>query len=216
MYGWMLSLVLLVLVALLVFWERRDECTVLQTIRHGDYDIQIVDDLCKEGLPHTTGPNTVRMTRADWEGPRRDDILRHEQIHLQQKRVSGPAWLAFYKSQWDYKCVSTVPDGVPADFVARLRPNPDTAANPWAIWRDRWLFFPIFTEDGSLRNAEVIVWDLEQHRQVSIPDEWKAEFCAGGACPHQYEHPHEISAELVASIERPSSNAAKKLFNWLK
>ena len=210
----MIALLILVAVVIGVYYflKRRDDCSVLQTIRHGDYDVEIVNAGCKEGLPHTTGPHTVRMTREDWEGPRRDDILRHEVVHLKQRR--GAEWRDFYKSQWGYTCSASPPDGVPTDFVARLRPNPDTAAHPWATWRDRWLFFPVFTEDGSLRGAEVIVWDLENHRQVSIPDEWKAEFCGARGCPHQYEHPHEISAEWIAGGS--DAAAAKKLFAWMK
>ena len=205
-----------ILIALLVrkLW-RTDECTVLQTIRSGDARVEIVDDRCKEGLPHTTGPDTIRMIQRVWEGPRRDAVLTHERVHLAQRR-DGSAWADFYARGWGYVCQRRAPADIPADFVARLRPNPDTADAPWAIWRDRYVFFPAFTGDGSLRGAEVIVWDLENHRQVGIPETWKAEFCGSGACPHQYEHPHEISAEWLSATPRPDSSAARKLFAWNK
>lgn len=214
-------IILLVLFVILVgylLW-RRDDCTVLQTINLGAARVEIVNDACKEGLPHTTGPHTIRMTREVWDGPRRDVILAHERIHLAQKCPRrGAAWRDFYARAWDFMCSVDPPRGVPAELVARLRPNPDTSDAPWAVWRRRWLFFPAFGAEGSLRDAEIIVWDLENHRQVNIPDEWRAEFCGdGGMCPNQYEHPHEISAEwLAAPTGSVKSSAASKLFAWYK
>ena len=42
---------------------------------------------------------------------------------------------------------------------------------------------------------------------VEIPVEWKAEFCDSRGCPHQYEHPHELSAELLTrSSAVPAAN----------
>lgn len=205
--------------------ESYDECTVLQTIPIGDARVEIVDNKCKEGLPHTTGPQTIRMTRGTWDGPRRAEILTHERVHLAQKQRGGAeAWRDFYEREWGYKCYADPPSGIPADLVARLRPNPDTSDSPWAVWRGRWLFFPAFTTAGSLRDAEVIVWDLENHRQTAIPAEWRDAFCgqdsgSEGGCPHQYEHPHEISAEWLAVVghgQTVTAPAAVKLFAWKK
>lgn len=233
----LLRLLIVFAVALTIVWAWRqfsegyglDECTVLQTIRlDGGELVEIVDNSCKEGLPHTTGSQTIRMTRSIWEGARRDEVLTHERVHLAQKSNSGDEWADFYAREWEYTCYGAPPPGVPADLVKRLRPNPDTSDSPWAVWRGRWLFFPAFGEEGSLRNAEVIVWDLENHRQVGIPDEWRDAFCEGvsattttkgAGCPHQYEHPHEISAEWLAARMHgvaSKAEAARKLFTWKK
>ena len=210
-------IVLAVIGAIAFFIMPTRDCTVLQTIRLDDADVEIVNESCKEGLPHTTGPRTIRMIRRDWDGPRRDAILAHERVHLAQKSHSAAEWRAFYERTWGYKCYASPPAGVPAELVARLRPNPDTSDSPWAIWRDRWLFFPAFGDEGSLRGAEVIVWDLENHRQVATPDAWRSLFCGAGDCPHQYEHPHEISAEwLAAGPTSVKAIAATKLFAWKK
>ncbi len=211
-----LLIAVVVILALLVrkLW-RTDECTVLQTIRHGNASVEIVNDACKEGLPHTTGPDTIRMIRRIWEGPRKAHVLAHENIHLAQRRAEG-SWTDFYARAWGYRCAHTAPADIPPEFVARLRPNPDTAVAPWAVWRRRYVFFPAFTAEGSLSGAEVVVWDLENHRQVAPPEEWRAEFCGASGCPHQYEHPHEISAEWLSAPEKPSVSAAQKLFAWNK
>lgn len=216
------ALAILIAVVAIVWYcsnlRKYDDCTVLQTIDLSDAVVEIVNDGCKEGLPHTTGPHTIRMTRSVWEGPRRYEILAHERVHLAQKSRSAAEWRQFYTDAWGYTCLGNPPTEVPAELVARLRPNPDTADSPWAIWRGRWLFFPAFRDDGTLRGAEVIVWDLENHRQIGGPPEsWQAAFCGSGRCPHQYEHPHEISAEwLAGGRASTTAPAAAKLFAWKK
>ena len=208
-------LIFILLGCLLLRYYNYNKCVVLQTINLGDCIVEIVDDKCKEGLPHTTGPHKIRMTRGTWEGPRRDDILIHERVHLSQKSAEKNAWLDFYQRSWGYTCISTPPSGIPDKLARRLRPNPDTSDCPWAIWHQRWVFFPAFNSDGSLRNAEVIVWDLEHNKIVELPDAWKSEFCGHNGCPRQYEHPHEISAEMLTS-KKDDSPAAYKLYNWQK
>jgi hypothetical protein len=209
---------LLVAVAIFIYKKYRvyDECTVLQTIRLDESTrVEIVDDACKEGLPHTTDANTIRMTLGAWNGARRDEILRHERVHCAQKGA-GDAWRDFYRRAWDYTLLRAPPPALPATLAARLRPNPDTADAPWALWRGRWLFFPVFGEDRRLATARVIVWDTETRRaHETPPEEWRAAFCAGSACPHQYEHPHEIAAEWMTDM-KSTAPAATALFSWAR
>jgi hypothetical protein len=88
-----LLLIFILVTAAFAAWSawKRDDCTVLQTIHLDDADVEIVDEKCKEGLPHTTGPRTIRMTRSVWDGPRRAEILAHERVHLAQKSHSASA-----------------------------------------------------------------------------------------------------------------------------
>jgi hypothetical protein len=217
---WALILLAAAIVAGVAFKAARaraaaaDDCSVLQTIDHGDYRIQIVADDCKEGLPHTTDAHTVRMIADVWSSAQRDSILRHERIHLAQKR-DVQVWYAFYARHWNYTCSATPPPELPANLRVRLRPNPDTADAPWAVWRDRWLFFPAFTAARTLRGAEVIVFDLQDRAVCDPPPEWRAAFCddATGRCPHQYEHPHEIAAEWATHPSRAA--AARPLSDFL-
>ena len=209
---------LLFFFTIIYFYNKyKNECVVLQTIKLDDINIEIVDDTCKEGLPHTTDSRTIRMTRSIWKGPRFDNVLRHERVHLSQKGARRTDWLDFYEREWGYKCSATPPPGIPGELVTKRRQNPDTDDCPWAVWRGRYVFFPAFGTDKTLRGAEVIVWDLERNRQCTIPEEWRAEFCSNGKCPNQYEHPHEISAEWITDgpsvIKAP---AAYKLFAWDK
>jgi hypothetical protein len=132
--------------------------------------------------------------------------LKHERVHLDQK-LQPREWEAFYKRAWDYELL----DAPPPELRATIRPNPDTAGRPWALWRSRWLFFPEAAE--TLKGAPVRVWDLDHKSLTTPPPEWIAFFCGSRGCPHQYEHPHEISAELIT--EGADSEAATALFTWL-
>lgn len=171
--------------------------------------IQIVSDTCEGGLPHTMDPNTVRMTEDVWNSGNRDNILRHERVHLLQKR-NPVVWENFYRLEWEYRIYSTPPAEI-AEQEALLRGNPDTAEKPWACWRNRYWFAPFYHDEQrpTLLGAPVRIWDsgarigtgVKGHspagRWISEPPaEWRTFFCADGKCPYQYEHPHEIAAEL--------------------
>jgi len=172
-----------------------DDCHVLNTITTHNGIVRIVPDTCKEGLPHTTDANTIYLTREVWDGPNRESILIHERVHLSQKR-RPELWAEFYRRHWDYTLFVAAPASLPATYIQTRRPNPDTDAAPWAVWRHRYVFFPSST-DGRLKNAQVLVWDLDQKRLVPIPEAWYAMFCVNRAVPRQYEHPHELSAEFL-------------------
>jgi hypothetical protein len=205
--------ILCVTVLVLYIYKHRNssDCRVLRTIRTEDGTIEIVDAACQEGLPHTTDSHTIRMTETAYASKRRDRTLAHERIHLDQKR-NPDIWRKFYKDHWDYELYDTPPRDLPATYIKNLRPNPDTSDAPWALWRSRWLFFPNYGTDRTLRNARVLIWDTHTKQIVMPPPEWKAIFCVSDSCPHQFEHPHELSAEYIA--EGGNSPAALKLFAW--
>lgn len=202
----------LLLVAGIVMYAlyTRKSCNVLRTIHTNNGTIEIVGSDCQEGLPHTTTMNTIRMTESVWNSDRRETILVHERVHLDQKRRPRE-WEEFYRSVWNYELLTSPPAGLPS---TEIRPNPDTVGKPWALWRGRYLFYPQYGSERTLRNAPVRVWDVRAKQYVDIPPEWRSEFCHGEACPHQYEHPHEIAAEYIThSLTSPG---AVKLFRWLK
>jgi hypothetical protein len=187
-----------------------DDCSVIERIPTEDGWIEIVDEACKEGLPHTTDANTIRMTREKYDGKGITSLLVHERVHLDQKR-RPEAWQEFYKQVWDYEIRQDSP--IPEKYTKHLRPNPDTAAAPWAIWRQRYVFFP-YTETGELKSAPVRIWDMLENTFVAVPEQWKARFCDADGCPYQYEHPHEISAELLTKPNK--SVGAAQLLRWYK
>lgn len=192
-----------------------DDCTVIKRIRRNDgVLVEIVNAECKEGLPHTTGPKTFRITKDKWDGDRKDSIVKHEYVHLWQK--SHPMnWAKFYKDAWGYDLLAQPPPDIDPALLRALRPNPDTAAAPWALWKNKYLFFPIYS-DGTrkLTNAKVIVWNTETRAVEGIPEEWRRFFCVSNKCPSQFEHPHEIAAELYT--EEIMSPATPSLLKFIK
>lgn len=190
----------------------KDDCVVLRTIKTEDGVIEVVNPTCKEGLPHTTGPNTIRMSEDALHDPRAESTLVHERVHLDQKR-NRASWIEFYKSAWSYTLSNTPPPGIPYKYQYDLRPNPDTSDAPWAIWNRRYVFFPNYGQQRTLKGAIVRVFDLQTQSLVDPPPEWRAAFCSGGVCPHQFEHPHELAAEYVAL--KMKTPASAKLFAWM-
>lgn len=185
-----------------------DTCKVLSTRTLDDGALlEIVDDQCKEGLPHTTTSKTIRMTQSIANSPRFNEILVHERVHLDQK--TRPAfWKDLVKRVWAYDLYESPPSGVSAEWVERHRPNPDTDAAKWAVWRGRYVFFAAYGSDRKLKTATPVIWDLEEGRRIEEIPEWRAQFCAGDSCPHQWEHPYEIAAEYKTHGSQSPAAAA--------
>ena len=203
---------LLVLIYLYVSYKFTRTCSVLRRIPTPDGMVELVGPDCLEGLPHTTDGNTIRMTESVWNSGRRDEIMIHERVHLDQKR-NPEAWTRFYKTAWGYD----LEKGAPSGLRTVLRPNPDTADSPYAVWRSRYVFFVEATPDQRLRTAPVRVWDKTQGALCTAPPEWNAFFCDGHGCPHQWEHPHELAAEyLTLGSEAPAARALRQWRNSLR
>jgi hypothetical protein len=191
-----------------------NQCTVAETIKDTELEgavIELVDESCEDGLPHTVDADRIRMTKTVWNGDRREDILRHERIHLLQRR-DPLTWGQFYKEKWGYTDFTKVaPAGVPDDAV--VRSNPDTADSPWVCWGNRYWFVPVYrdTKNPKIRDTETRVWDARLSTWSDPPREWISLFCEEGRCPYQLEHPHEISAEILSDIKEPWKTPAALL-----
>lgn len=203
---------------------RSDDCTVLRRITVGSngsndqrYVIEVVHPECKEGMPHTTDPYTIRMTEAALAADTGSTIY-HERMHLDQKQ-NPRIWAEWYRVHWEYEVFKNPPPDLPLELRDALRPNPDTEEAPWALWRGRYLFFPVYAaEEGAkrtLRNARVIVWDTHEKKRVPLPEEWRTQFCVSNRCPSQYEHPHELAAVYLSSSDvLRTTPAARALYTW--
>lgn len=186
--------------------------------------IEIVEDTCEDGLPHTIDARTIRVPRTMWDSASvaaRETTLRHERIHLDQRRRPA-AWTGFYRDAWDYTVSETPPASLPAAILETVRGNPDTWPARWATWRGRYCFVPTYTHLHAprLRDAETRVWDLQTQSWVPRPAAWEAFFCQGktGQCVYQSEHPAEIAAEMGASLDvwGPTTAAGVSLQNFMR
>jgi len=178
--------------------------------------IEIVDATCESGLPHTVGTDRIRIPKTVWNAPveRRNHVLAHERIHLLQRRAPA-LWETLYR-EWEYTLHAEAPAGFP-DAEA-LRANPDTFPKPWACWRGRYWFAPLYAskEAPRIQDAPTRMWDAVEKKWVPLPYEWRVRFCTErGDCPHQDEHPAEIAAEIAADIPTTPTAAAASLRRFL-
>ena len=195
-----------------------NHCGVLEVIKDTELEnavIELVDESCEDGLPHTVDADRIRMTNTVWNGDRREDILRHERIHLLQRR-DPLAWRQFYKEKWGYTDFTrTAPPGVGDGQHGGVvvRSNPDTDDSPWACWGNRYWFVPVYRDlkNPKIRDTETRVWDARLGLWSDPPREWVSFFCEEGRCPHQLEHPHEISAEVLSDTKEPWKTPAARL-----
>lgn len=184
--------------------------------------VEIMDASCESGLPHTVGLNQIRIPISAWTtDERRASILRHERIHLQQRR-NPEIWRDFYKQAWMYTThqEEEVPEELRSEEMRNIRGNPDTWPERWACWKNRYWFLPAYTNpaEPKLPQATVKIWDSQQKNMIdSPPIEWRMLFCdERGKCPYQHEHPAEMSAEYATDLSEWTSVAAMSLRGFLE
>jgi hypothetical protein len=202
--------------------RQQNSCHILRTLEDMELDdcqIKIVDPTCESGLPHTSDAHTIRMTEDVWNSATRDSTLKHERVHILQRRYPAE-WRRFYEEHWGYTLHTEPPTSLPSSDALRLRANPDTATDPWVSWMNRYWFAPLYsnTENPTLLGVSIQVWDSEAHVWLSEPPEdWRRLFCGDGKCPHQWEHPHEIAAELwtADAFHTPAGYSLKNFMHQL-
>ena len=179
-----------------------------------DTTIQTVSSTCEAGMPHTRAGDRILLPES-LQLPDREDILRHELVHILQRR-NPEVWREFYRRNWSFIFAHAPPQGLPEDIRNARRSNPDTwdvrSGGPWSCWMHRWWPIPIYKspENPRLRDAETIWWDAATSEVLSDPPaEWTAFF----GTPSQDEHPHELAATLLVSNDT-SSEAGRRLQNW--
>ncbi len=199
-----------------------NSCRVLERFADAEVAgafVEITDPTCESGLPHTAGKNTIRIPKSAWDASnaeRRAAILRHERIHLLQRR-KPEQWAEFYKKEWEYTMNGTPPEEI-AD--ADIRANPDTYPDRWPCWRGRYWFVPIYRSRVTprLQDTDTRIWDAAKKEWLTQPPyEWRVQFCSErGECPYQSEHPAEISAEYATEFAKWTTPASMSLRRFLE
>jgi hypothetical protein len=200
-----------------------NSCGVLERFADAELEgavIEIVEDTCETGLPHTVGLHQIRISKSTWTNlARRNSILRHERIHLLQRR-NPDLWRNFYKREWMYTIHTTPPSELAKEAAEGIRGNPDTWPERWACWKDRYWFVPLYSNMNGphLPDAKVQIWDAKTSTWLQqAPYEWRTLFCSEqGKCPHQSEHPAEISAEYATDMSSWNTPAAMRLRQFLE
>jgi hypothetical protein len=157
--------------------------------------IWVVPDSCEQGLPHTRAIDVIAIPK-NYPKQRLANTIEHEKIHLYQ-RLHPDSWRRFYRIKWRCEIYKQPPAGMSNELIEMRRSNPDTADAPWVCFMN--VYWPVVVYASktnlSLSRAQVKWWD-QRDKSVNIipPDEWTTFF---GKNIHQYEHPHEISAEFI-------------------
>lgn len=181
------------------------------------YLIWTVPSSCENGLPHTRYDNVIVLPN-NLPFYIKTNVIEHEKIHLHQRK-NEEKWKAFYKSYWKYEIYKKHPINMPLEIIEKRRSNPDTDANIWACWNEKWWSVPIYNDidDLHLSNISIKWWNIDTN-QISAypPNEWIDFF--GNSLP-QAEHPHEISAVFISQYIKNNkqimSEAMKLLVdNW--
>ena len=140
------------------------------------------------GMPHTRPPATICLP-AYFPESRMEETLKHERIHLdQRKRYS--AWVAALGMEgW------TPVDDIPEEYRRRCRLNPDTCWSPFWAWNGRSVPLPLFVREDKPDLKEIAVrwYDLEtQTLSSAIPPTLVKKY--GTLQSHSLEHPFELMA----------------------
>jgi hypothetical protein len=141
------------------------------------------------GMPHTRPPATICLP-AYFPESRMEETLKHERIHLdQRKRYS--AWVAALGMEgW-----TPVQETIPEEYRKRCRLNPDTCWSPFWAWNGRSVPLPFFVREDKPDMREIAVrwYDLEtQTLSSAVPPSLVKKY--GTLQSHSLEHPFELMA----------------------
>ena len=159
----------------------------------------ILDSSADQGFPHTRPPATIcipaSMCKESRASPDFVEMLRHEGIHIHQRKYPAEWLTALRRIGW-----TPVPaDTIPPEFRSRLRINPDTMITPFWAWKRFHVPLPLFKLDPlptSLHDATVQWMDLRSGALFRAPPSSFTQ--TYGERIQQPEHPYEIYAELLS------------------
>lgn len=152
------------------------------------------------GLPHTRPPNLICIPMY-YPEDRLNHVLKHELIHIDQRR-RWQKWNTFFQRQgWSISPISEIP----TRWLQRCRLNPDTIDEQFWAWKGRHVPLPLYEREDrpDLRSVSIRWWDKETgFLQAEAPRLFQERF---GRSPSQPEHPRELAAvELAEIFQTPS------------
>lgn len=151
-------------------------------------DIVILDPSAEGGMPHTR-PGLICLP-AYYPESRLPETLRHEMIHISQKRQPS-----LWTSRANVEGWSAVrPEIIPLNWASRCRLNPDTAGTLYA-WRGH-VPLPVYVREDkpNLRDIEVRWFDIAEGIVRSTPTSFTQYYGKRGLGVSQAEHPYELWA----------------------
>jgi hypothetical protein len=164
----------------------------------GDSVLITMHPTAEAGLPHTRPPNLICIP-AYYPENRLDNLIRHELIHIDQRKRPGVWRERFLREGWSPVSDNNIPD----IYKERIRLNPDTLHDGYWAWKGVYVPLPLFerTDKPDLRQTQIRWWNRETGSLLAEPPmSFQKVF---GYHHPQAEHPREISAVLLA--EKPGN-----------
>jgi len=142
------------------------------------------------GMPHTRPPNVICLP-AYWPQERLQETIRHELIHINQRKDPKGWKERLATNGW----IPVDIGALPPRWVARCRLNPDTFHAPFWAWQGRHVPMPLFEREDKpkLRDISVRWWDMEEERLNNQPPTSFTQ-TYGPLDASSAEHPYELHA----------------------
>jgi hypothetical protein len=142
------------------------------------------------GMPHTRPPATICLP-AYFPESRLQETLKHERIHLDQRKRFSTWVRALEKGGW----TPVDEEDIPEEYIRRCRLNPDTCWAPFWAWEGRYVPLPFFVREDKPDMKDISVrWYDRQTELLSsvIPLTLVKKY--GSLQSSSLEHPFELMA----------------------
>jgi hypothetical protein len=165
---------------------------LMQSIGGGeDLSVVILNPSAEGGMPHTRAPAVICLP-AYFSEARLPDTLKHELVHISQRRIPEVWETRARMEGWVRISESVIPD----NWLRRCRLNPDTAAARFFAWEGRHVPLPLFVREDKpdLRETVVRWYDMREGRVKSaVPPSFSKKY-GGNLSSSAMEHPYELWA----------------------
>jgi len=169
-------------------------------------NIIVMNPSAEGGMPHTRPLNIICLP-AYFPEERLAETLKHELVHIDQRANAG-LWRQHLATEGWTPADSS---DIPAEWLNRVRINPDTYdAQLWA-WKGRYIPLPLFEREDKpvIREISVRWWDKQEERlSSSPPTSFTQKY--GSLDASSIEHPYELYAYHLdewtrSRVEGPTS-----------
>lgn len=151
--------------------------------------VVILHPSAEGGMPHTR-PGLICLP-AYFPDSQLEETLRHEMIHISQKRQPS-----LWNTRAEMEGWKQVKDtDIPSEWLSRCRINPDTASARFFAWKGRHVPLPLFTREDKpeMRDVQVRWYDMSEGIVKSTaPTSFTEIYGTLGAS--SAEHPYELWA----------------------
>jgi hypothetical protein len=158
------------------------------------------------GFPHTRPERLICFPQSA-SLPSLQTFI-HELWHIHQRKYPD-LWKRLYLNIWGFKEWRDEGDAkLPEELRKQIRINPDTLGingdRGLYCWKNEWVPLPIFLSPSrpKMNDCAIWFWNIRTMKwRQSPPEAWTAFFSSPLVPSSANEHPNELSAYMLSSIE---------------